>query len=829
MGPFFKLLKRVFRFFFYTTLTLLLLAGGLVVSVYFFQDRIIKRFVDVANRSLNTPVTIGKIKVTALDEFPNLSIVFSDVYVEDSHPEKDTLLVAQRISFRLNPLDVWNGVYDVKGLTIENSFTRLYINAIGRTNYDILKPSEQPGSDAISFNLKDVVLKNTRVSYIDDETDLDHLFSGENIVASIEVTGDMYRILAAGDVTTHRIGVSKRQFLVNKTFLAEARIDYDDENKVVTIKPSILGLGQAVFDITGTYSFRERNQIDLLAEGKNTDIQTILALMPRDFSGQFQKYQSDGDVYFTAKVKGEISRERDPLLSVTFGCSNATLFHPDLNTRITSANLEGSFATASFSSLAGAELFLRKVHGELNGKQFDANFSLQDFEHPYVNLAFKGELDATSILQFYPVPELNSVSGAVRADISFSGEIDNLRKKETAQKVKAAGTLELLDLGLSFGRKSSSLTNVQGYLQFNNNDLILRNTSGKLGRTDFFLNGTFRNSITFLLFENQPVGIEAELSSRHIDLDNLFDIIYGDSITQGYKFSLSPNVSLNFNCDIGTLSYRKFSPAKIKGNLLIKNQMAIARNITLRDLGGALELNGIIDARNRNAIDVVSSFRMTGFHLDSLFYAFDNFDQDFIVDKHLKGQVTADVTLEMTINESLKLFPETLVADISAVITKGELNNFKPLQALNKYLDDEGLNRLRFADLRNEIHIENKTILIPQMEIRSNVTHILLRGTHQFDQKIDYRITAPLRNKKKIDPDEAFGAVEVDNSGQPQVFLKILGTTDAYDVSYDKQALKQKLAGEMKKEFQELREAFKKKGKQKKKELELSDEAFDWN
>jgi LPS O-antigen subunit length determinant protein (WzzB/FepE family) len=43
------------------------------------------------------------------------------------------------------------------------------------------------------------------------------------------------------------------------------------------------------------------------------------------------------------------------------------------------------------------------------------------------------------------------------------------------------------------------------------------------------------------------------------------------------------------------------------------------------------------------------------------------------------------------------------------------------------------------------------------------------------------------------------------------------------------QALKQKLAGEMKKEFQELREAFKKKGKQKKKELELSDEEFDWN
>jgi hypothetical protein len=808
---------------------LLLLAGGLVLSVYFFQDRIIKRFVDVANKSLNTPVTIGKIQVTALDEFPNLSIVFNDVYIEDSHPEKDTLLVAKRISFRLNPVDVWNGVYDVKGLTIENSYTRLFINAIGRTNYDVLKPGGQPGGDTIAFNLKDVVLKNTKVSYVDDETDLNHLFSGEDIVASIEVTGDMYRILATGDVTTHYVGVSRRQFLVGKTFIAEANVDYDDENKVVTINPSTLGLGQAVFDIAGTYAFKDRNLVDLHAEGKNTDIQTILALMPRDFSDQFEKYQSDGDVYFTAKVKGEMSRERDPLLSLTFGCTNATLFHPDLNSRINSANMEGSFATASFSKLAGAELFLRNVHGELNGKQFDANFSMQDFEHPYVDLTFKGELDATSVLQFYPIPELSSVSGVIRADISFSGEIDNLRSKATAQKVKAAGTLELLDLGLSFGQNDASLSDLQGYLQFNNNDLILRNTSGRLGKTDFFLNGTFRNSITFLLFENQPVGIEAELTSSHVDLNDLFRIIYTDSVSKEYKFSLSPNVSLNFNCAIESLNYKKFSPTNIKGNLLIKNQMAIMRNVTLRDLGGALELNGIIDARNPKAIDVVSSFNMNGFHLDSLFYAFDNFDQDFIQDKHLKGRVMADVTLEMTVDETLKLAPETLVADISATITKGELNNFEPLQELSKYLDDEGLSRLRFADLKNEIHVENKTILIPQMEIRSNVTHILLRGTHHFDQTIDYRITAPLRNKKKIDPDEAFGAVEEDNAGQAQVFLKILGTTDVYDVSYDKQALKQKLAGEMKKEFQELREAFKKKGKQKKKELELSDEEFDWN
>jgi hypothetical protein len=438
-------------------------------------------------------------------------------------------------------------------------------------------------------------------------------------------------------------------------------------------------------------------------------------------------------------------------------------------------------------------------------------------------------LDAQSILQFYQVPDLNSITGTIRADLSFSGEIDNLRRRETAQKVKASGTLDLIALDLSIGKRAINITALNGALQFNNNDLSLTNASGQIGKTDFFLNGNFRNSVTFLLFDNQPIGIEADLTSRHIELDELFDIFYGEESSEDYSVFISPNVNLNFNCDIGSLKYRRFTPDHIKGNLLIKNQMAMLRNISLNDLGGSFSLNGIADARNPNAIDVVSTFSLAGVHLDSIFYAFENFKQDFIQEKHLKGQVTADVTTEMTVNQNLKLRPETLVADISATIANGQLNDFEPLQALNRYLDDEGLARLRFAELKNEIHIENKTILIPQMEIRSNVTHITLRGTHHFDQTIDYRVTAPLRNKKKIDPDEAFGAVEEDNAGQAQVFLKILGTTDVYDVSYDKQALKQKLAGEMKKEFQEMREAFKRKGKQKKKELELSDEEFDWD
>jgi hypothetical protein len=181
------------------------------------------------------------------------------------------------------------------------------------------------------------------------------------------------------------------------------------------------------------------------------------------------------------------------------------------------------------------------------------------------------------------------------------------------------------------------------------------------------------------------------------------------------------------------------------------------------------------------------------------------------------------------LNQNLRLYQETLVSDISTSIKNGELNNFEPMKKLNKYLNDEGLSRLRFSDIKNDIHIENKTIYIPQMEVRTNVTSIKISGTHTFDQRIDYRIIAPLRNNKNVTSVEAKEALQEDGSGQSKLYLKIVGTTDDYKVVYDAESVKKKIATDLKSEVQELKEAFKNKGTKEKKELELEqDEYFDW-
>jgi hypothetical protein len=568
--------------------------------------------------------------------------------------------------------------------------------------------------------------------------------------------------------------------------------------------------------------------IDLTTKGENTDIQTLLSLLPESASQRFEKYKSEGDVYFNARLKGEISKHKNPSLSVDFGFKDATIFHPDYKTKIKDATLTGSFASQEITDPRQARLILKNIKGKINEENFEANFILNNFVDPEVICDFKGRVDAHALLGFYPVESVKNVTGSLNADISFEGKIELLKNKATAQRAATRGTIELEDINLLYGKDEVPLAQLKGSLQFNNNDLALSNVSGKLGANDFLLNGFFKNIITFLLFENQPIGIETDLKSRYLDVDQLFDLAFGsESTEEQYVFSISPNIYLNFNCDVESLKYKRFTARQVKGDLLVKNEVAVSRNLSFLAMGGDISLSGIVDAKNHKAIDVVSTFKLNNINVDSAFYVFENFQQNFIEDKHLKGKGTAEVNLEMTLNENLKLFQETLIADIAIVIKNGELNNFEPLQKLKKYVDDVGLNRLRFSELKNDIHIENKTVYIPQMDIRSNVSDLKVSGTHTFDQLIDYRIVTPFRRKKK-EPD-AEGAIEETGSGQSKLFLKITGTTDDYKVAYDTEAVRKKIANDIKKEVQELKDAFKSKGKRQQKEVELEkDDYFDW-
>ena len=87
-----------------------------------------------------------------------------------------------------------------------------------------------------------------------------------------------------------------------------------------------------------------------------------------------------------------------------------------------------------------------------------------------------------------------------------------------------------------------------------------------------------------------------------------------------------------------------------------------------------------------------------------------------------------------------------------------------------------------------------------------------------------------MRGKKSPGDPTAASAVGLDEKGQTRLFLKITGTTEDYRIQYDTESVKKKIISDMKNEVKGLRDAFRSKETQKKKELELQeDEYFEWD
>ncbi|MDZ7607209.1 MAG: AsmA-like C-terminal region-containing protein [Cyclobacteriaceae bacterium] len=217
---------------------------------------------------------------------------------------------------------------------------------------------------------------------------------------------------------------------------------------------------------------------------------------------------------------------------------------------------------------------------------------------------------------------------------------------------------------------------------------------------------------------------------------------------------------------------------------------------------------------------------MTGLNIDSIFYVFNNFSQNWLVDKNLKGKVTSDVKLYMNFNKNLVLNSNSLIAEIDAVIENGELNDFEPMMQLSKFVEEKSLARMRFSRMTNHIKIENRTIYLPEMEIRSNVSNILVNGTHTFDHVIDYHLSVPLKNFLKISqrPDYTEDASQGIN-----LLLKITGTTADYKISLDSKAIKRSIKKDITDERQEWKKILDKTKTIDEEVPVLEDEFFDFD
>lgn len=785
--------------------------GISTILVLVYEDDVKALIIKELNKHLNTEVRVEpkNIDLTILKSFPNCALEFKEILALETSDkkEKDSLLFAGKLALEFNIQDLFNKNYTIKSIVLEDATAKMKVDKKGKANYLVWKTDDtETGSDSLVFNLNKIVLNNIKYLYKDSK----HKIKVETQIKNLEFSGafnnDNYILKSQGEAYVNLFQIEKVKYIQNKKVKFENEVDVNKNNYSIRKSETSLNATQLVSN--GSFVIQDSLiSLDIVFNGKNLDIASTLSLLPEKFQNQISDYKSSGEFY--AKGEFHYAIGKPLIINSKFGIKEATITYKPKNTTLTNVNLTGDITVNENRSA----LTLKNIHATLNTNTFNGDVELINLKDPYLKMALSANTNLAELVAFYPIDTIQEISGSIKLDAKIEGLISEMKSNAYSPGIKADGEASLHNLKAKFNQSNKELNIPQGELKLLDRNVSVNNLKIMKGNSDVTLVGQLPNFLGYLFDEAIPLTIQAEVNSENIELED-FLFKTTNSGSSGSSISISDKLDFNVKVNVKHLSFGKFTADNLDGNLLLKNQKAAVQNLSLNATDGKIILNAIADASGEN-IKVSGDCELNKLNIQKLFSQLNNFGQTTLQDKNLKGFATANVDFSTSWNKQLEVDPNSINATSSILIERGELNNFKPLESLAKYIDITELKNIKFSTLQSAVEIKNKIITLPKTSIKSNAINLELWGKHGFDNVIDYHIQILMseliakRPNKNKNFDDELSLVENDPENRRSMFIVMSGPIDNPTFKYDKKGAKEKIKEDIKQEKQNLKQILK--------------------
>lgn len=784
-----------------------------LIYIHINREQFIQYFLDQVNENLTTPVEVGKIDISYWENFPQVSIVLEKVKAgSGSHP----LLSIEKLSFGFTLWDFLNKNYYINQLYIAGANLDFYVDKQGRKNFDIFKNGGQ-SEPAAQVALRKLKLVKSRVRYEDERTPLLTRWTLEDATFDFSSFSDPMNFSGSWNGAHHETVYQGFSYLKERPLTIALE-------EVVLSNGTLQQISKwTLTDVShqGTGHLKtDEGALEITWTGKTSSLKDLLANLPVGWPSDWASYALEGEATFDGAYEKENKVEN---IQTSFQGTGIAFQYPSRGLTFSSMGMQGSISTDL--SAARTRLTFDAFEGKMNDFPIKGSATVTSMGTMHTRAELEGEMNLSLFEKIMPDWGIKSETGDISYALGFEGRLD---AKATGEWL-LDGEATLSNATFMWQKYPLKFEGWNGTLLFNDRDVAITETSGRLGNSRLQLDGLLRNFHFFYGEGNNLLLVEGNVSADRLDLNEL---LADNSPSAGakpssYSLSITPRLHLALKASAGTVVFDRFTGTNLKTNFTVRNRQLYLEELAFNTMGGSIQLSGNLSDQPGDTLLTYFSGDVKNLYIDSAFYVFHDFDQTWLQSRHLRGQIDADFTVELALRNNLTFMPDLFRARIDARGVNGELVNFEPMLELSRLVKEEKLVRLTFGEINNQFLIEGKKIIIPSMLIKSNVSNITLSGTHTFDQQIDYRLKVPIVRARKRDKDEAFGAIEEDEQGRAFAYVKITGTTDDYKVAYDGKTAAKSIIENIKGEGRELRkeinnEAEKKPGKT----LQLKEDDF---
>jgi hypothetical protein len=805
-------MKVFLKYCLWVVLALIIIVIGIFAYLLTNKDAIKNYALDEINKQLTVELQVKEADVTLFKQFPKVSLDLQHVSITDPIQPKQYLIQASHVFIGFNLFDIIRKNYNIKLITIDEADVNLYTSKKGVSNYHIFKPTDKKEASNESFllNLKEVQLNNVSVDYIDHQYQQQHVvvFEAASLYGDFTEKGETIGI--KGKMFANKLRSGKITYVKDKPLKLNVVFKTNHQTKTYTFERGNIDVDKLQLSLTGKIINKAKAVgFDLEVGARNLDIPSLLSLYPA--ANLPEDLKSDGEIYLEGSIKGEANDKTSPAIHFTFGVSKGSLKKGE-GLALKNINFKGEFSNGAKRNQATSFVKITDLSFLLKDALVAGGFEVANFTDPLLNASLKGNIDAKNLLEFWQNDIVKSADGSIDFDVLFKGKISNLSQQKWLEN-NSAGRLNLSLANISFKQNNKVIKRVIADLKIDNKNVVINQFEADVDESDVKISGTIGNFIPYLLSSNQALQAHIKYQSNVIDINNFMMPLSPTNMDNNKRgFALPENISITADVKAGKVLYHTFNAKQVSAKVNWKGKKITVDNFDAQTMDGRLQFDGEVENAPDGRFMITASSQLNNIDINTLFKSCNEFGQQEITSKHIQGKLSGTIDLVSVWNNNLDCDLNKLYALCNIEIKNGELNGYKPLEALGKYIDVNDLRALKFADLKNTIEIKNKTIFIPGFDVKNNALNLTLSGSHTFDNFIDYKIKMRLNEllAKKRKPTKNEFNEEQTADGGVNIYLTMKGPIDNFKITYDKKEVKEQLKQDLKKEKENIIDVLKK-------------------
>jgi hypothetical protein len=806
----------------------LLLATGLYI--YNYQEQIIIKAFQAAKSQLSFPIQAKNIELHIFKNFPKLSLSLHDVVIQ--HPEQglNNILTAHKVDCMLNLSDLLQGKYIIHELCVEQGTLSFYGSdqqkpTLDQSGFHNATANQKQSQLLLPITLKKLVLNEVKCSYIANKSQ-SYIFYAQSVQAESNAKIKNPNFDVVGKVVIEQIPLQTTVCKPNLPITVDTNISYDVAKQVYSLQHGTVKQQANKLRFQGSWSNRLSGPFtDLQIDVDQLTIVDSLRFLPIAYCKCLIDHQVQGKLVGKIQL---VQQAKNPLsISTNFKVIEGGFLPKNFRKPIQLEYLTAKLCLPNIYRLNQGSLQIDEYRAKLGNSQLTGKAKLTDLEKLLLENHTNIVIDLPSLSQVFFLSTDTNLKGQLVGDFDLESSIYDLLQPAANQKLpRVVGEVIGHDIEFIHNQTLFQLPHPVT-LVLDHDSLNFKDLAGEIEGKPFVLAAKFTNWIKFWLGLENKLYFDAKLYAEHIDLDTFLLANKPGNNTSVSGFYVPTYLAGELLCDIEEIAYRRFWGNKLRGKIKICNQEFIADGIELGIAGGKGYVTGSINASS-DSLQIHTQTSLQNVELATLFHVFENFNQHFLEERHLGGKIWSDINLNMQTNRAFHIDKNSVIADVSIQLEKGTLRNFEPLQRLSAYVPEKELKCLYFSSLKNNIHIQNKTIYIPPMEIHSSVTSIQLSGTHTFDGEIDYNLVVPIQNATSQEIKLKIPEINEEALAGLNLYLKLAGNVKDYTLRYDHILFKSNLKESLKKQGKYLNEILQGKGSSKRSKELSTDEYFDF-